>query len=76
MRAVVAYVTGAVLREIDTTPDLGGVPMNAYDSAIDPAEFPHVRELAPVLSEYDHESEFDFGLDLLISALELASPAR
>jgi hypothetical protein len=50
--------------------------MNAYDSAIDPAEFPHVRELAPVISEYDHESEFDFGLDLLISALELASPAR
>jgi hypothetical protein len=56
MRAVVAYVTGAVLREIETTPDL--------------------LELAPVLSEYDHESEFDFGLDLLISALELASPAR
>jgi hypothetical protein len=37
MRAVVAYVTGAVLREIETTPHLGGVPMNAHDSAIDPA---------------------------------------
>jgi hypothetical protein len=40
MRAAVAYVTGAVLREIETTPHLGGVPMNAHDSAIDPAWVP------------------------------------
>ena len=37
MRPAVAYVTGAVLRKIETTPHLGGVPMNAHDSAIDPA---------------------------------------
>jgi hypothetical protein len=40
MRPAVAYVTGAVLRKIETTPHLGGVPMNAHDSAIDPAWVP------------------------------------
>ncbi|OLT29447.1 hypothetical protein BJF79_40805 [Actinomadura sp. CNU-125] len=72
MRALMAYALGAQLREIgfgkwlhhlDTSP--------AADFArLDAAEFPHVIAFASELAEHDPEADFEFGLDLLIGALE------
>ncbi|QFG24358.1 TetR/AcrR family transcriptional regulator [Actinomadura sp. WMMB 499] len=71
-RALMAYALGTQLREIgfgkwlhhlDTSP--------AADFArLDADEFPHVIALAAELSRHDPEADFEFGLDLLISALE------
>ena len=32
-------------------------------------EFPRIREVAPHFAEIDHDGEFEFGLDLILSAL-------
>ncbi len=32
-------------------------------------DFPHLRELAPVLADYDGEAELDQGLSILLSGL-------
>lgn len=69
LRAIVAYVTGALMREAETTPALGGVAMTQYSSPLDPAEYPLVTAAAPTLATYDHAREFEHGLDLLIRAL-------
>ena len=42
----------------------------AYD-ALSPDEFPRVREAARLLAAHDVEKEFELGLDLLLSGLEL-----
>lgn len=39
------------------------------------SELPHVIEAARYLATCDHLAEFDYGLDLLITALELQLPA-
>ncbi|WP_245592433.1 TetR/AcrR family transcriptional regulator [Actinomadura rifamycini] len=77
-RALMAYALGTQMREIgfgkwlhhlDTSP--------AADFArLDPGEFPHVIALAGELSRHDPEADFEFGLDLLIAALEALPRAR
>ena len=37
--------------------------------ALSPEEFPNLRELGPQLERVDHDAEFEFGLDLLLSGL-------
>ncbi|WP_370947664.1 TetR/AcrR family transcriptional regulator C-terminal domain-containing protein [Amycolatopsis sp. cg5] len=69
LRAIVAYITGALMREAETTPALGGVPISPYASPIDATEYPLVAAASPTLAGYDHALEFDQGLDLLIQAL-------
>ncbi len=48
-------------------PDAASRP--AYES-LDEAEFPRVREAARLLPSHDVESEFELGLDALLSGLE------
>ena len=48
--------------------DLGGVERRLAE--LRAAGLPHVVEAAPDLAVCDHEEEFEFGLDLLIVALE------
>ncbi|MEV5823984.1 TetR/AcrR family transcriptional regulator C-terminal domain-containing protein [Spirillospora sp. NPDC052242] len=77
-RALMAYALGTQMREIgfgkwlhhlDTSP--------AADFArLDPDEFPHVIALGAELSRHDPEADFEFGLDLLIAALEALPRAR
>lgn len=72
-RALLAYAVGAQMRELrlaETFANLG-TPEHAAFAELDPDEFPHVIALAPVLREHDPEADFEFGLDLLITALEL-----
>ena len=72
MRAVVNYVLGSLVSEASLTEARW-----ASDDGprLDPAELDAaglvtVRELLPALMEHDTEADFEFGLELLISALD------
>lgn len=69
MRAVLSYLIGSLLREVATTPELGGVALTPF-VGVSAELFPRVVALADELDRQDHEVEFEFGLELLIDALE------
>jgi AcrR family transcriptional regulator len=76
MRALMAYALGAQMREIGQAKAMDNFPRSeAALASLDPEEFPHVIALAPDLVRHDPESDFEFGLDLLINALD-ALPRR
>ncbi|BCY08642.1 TetR/AcrR family transcriptional regulator C-terminal domain-containing protein [Actinoplanes sp. L3-i22] len=67
LRAVLAYLIGTLLRELDAAPTAGGTAERLGE--LTAAGLPHVAEAAPYLSVIDHRAEFDYGLDLLIDAI-------
>lgn len=69
LRAVVSYLLGAVMREAATSPDLGGIALMPF-SGVDAEVFPLAAEVLDELGRIDHDQEFEFGLELLITALE------
>jgi AcrR family transcriptional regulator len=72
MRALLAYAVGAQMREVGAAKMLDYLPKdreNPFDF-LDPAEFPHVVALQQDLLSHDPETDFEFGLGLLIAALE------
>jgi AcrR family transcriptional regulator len=71
MRALLAYAIGAQMREAGAAKMLDRPHVR-----LDPAEFPLVASLAAELLTHDPETDFEFGLDLLISALENLERAR
>ncbi|MEV4253548.1 TetR/AcrR family transcriptional regulator C-terminal domain-containing protein [Spirillospora sp. NPDC049652] len=73
MRALLAYAVGTQMRELRIAETFANLGTPAGDSfaGLDPDEFPHVIALAPELADNDTEADFEFGLDLLITALEL-----
>ncbi|NDU71247.1 TetR family transcriptional regulator [Actinomadura sp. DSM 109109] len=72
MRALIAYALGAQMREIAMAKMMGHLDETGAESwtRLDPEEFPHVLAFGPALAEDDPETDFEFGLDLLIAALE------
>jgi len=72
MRAIIAYALGAQLRETDMVKMLDYLPPDpaASFAELDPVEFPHVTALAKELTAHDPESDFEFGLELFISAID------
>lgn len=72
MRAVVNYILGCLVQEATLTEarwaSEGHPLVNLAD--LDAAGLVHVRELLPALAEHDSEADFEFGLELLISALD------
>jgi AcrR family transcriptional regulator len=66
MRALLAYAIGAQLRESGAAKMLDRHPVGRVEAA----EFPRVAALAAELVDHDPETDFEFGLDLLIGALE------
>ncbi|TDD63981.1 TetR/AcrR family transcriptional regulator [Actinomadura rubrisoli] len=72
MRALLAYALGTQMREIGAVKMLDhlvGTPAESF-ARLDPEEFPHVTALGPQLARHDPETDFEFGLDLLIRALD------
>jgi len=69
LRAVLSYLIGTLLREVATTPELGGVALTPF-VGVSAELFPRVVALAVELDHQDHDVEFEFGLELLIDALE------
>jgi AcrR family transcriptional regulator len=84
VRTFVAYVAGALMREVGVTPGLEPQRPLGQDPAVlaadrpflDPAEFPQVMSLATELLNRDFDADFEFGLDLLVRALTDLWPAR
>ncbi|GLZ31903.1 TetR family transcriptional regulator [Lentzea sp. NBRC 105346] len=69
IRVLVSFLLGTLIREMATTPELGGVALSPYQP-VDAMTFPRTAEVLDSLGEYDHDLEFEFGLELLIKALE------
>jgi AcrR family transcriptional regulator len=69
MRVFIAYIVGSLLREVGVTPTPAPVRAGVRVDNADPALFPVIGELAPILRESDHEAEFEFGLELLVRAI-------
>ncbi|XRQ05011.1 TetR/AcrR family transcriptional regulator [Actinomadura welshii] len=72
MRALLAYALGAQLREAGMSKMLGHLAETGAETwtRLDPDEFPHVIAAAPAMADIDAEADFEFGLDLLIGALD------
>lgn len=76
LRMFIAYIVGSLLREVGVTPSFPPVhPRAIIAEGVDPALFPQVSSLAPLLDECDDEAEFEFGLEMLIQAI-VAHAAR
>jgi len=66
MRTFVAYALGGLLNEAR----LNEYQPDAADKAhVDPERFPNIAELGWSLTHADHDKDFEFGLELLISAV-------
>ncbi len=77
-----SYVYGHVIQEVSTpmssSSDSPGSPGSSRDDAA-LGEFPHLREMGEHATkhEYSFDGEFEFGLGLILDALEAArSPSR
>lgn len=76
MRALLAYAMGAHMRELGaakmyTLPRDPAQPLRELDAG----EYPHVVDMREALLRHDPETDFEFGLDLLMTALD-ALPRR
>jgi TetR/AcrR family tetracycline transcriptional repressor len=70
VRAVLAYVVGTLLREVTAGPVFSDAEGAARrQAALAASGLPHVVESAAHLAVCDHDGEFAYGLDLLITAL-------
>ena len=66
MRTFVAYALGGLLNEarLNAYPD-----RSEKGGRVDPARFPNIAELGRSLTHADHDKDFEYGLELLISAV-------
>jgi TetR/AcrR family tetracycline transcriptional repressor len=68
-RALSNYTFGYAMSEIrGFALEPHGSRPGAY--SLSPREFPRISELKPQLENVDHDAEFEFGLDLILSGLE------
>jgi AcrR family transcriptional regulator len=70
-----SYVYGHVIQEISLRFDSSEQTAESTEEILDPADmgdYPHLAELAAeaMTSPYDIESEFEFGLDLILDTLD------
>jgi AcrR family transcriptional regulator len=72
MRALLAYAIGAQMREVGAAKLLDYLPKQAAErfDRLDPEQFPHVASFQEELLRHDPETDFEFGLDLMLSALD------
>jgi AcrR family transcriptional regulator len=71
LRAFIAYITGCLLREVGVAPSLKHpAEATATSGQPDSAEFPLLTKLAGELGERDHDADFEFGLNLLVAAVD------
>jgi TetR/AcrR family tetracycline transcriptional repressor len=72
LRAVLAFLIGTLMREVDAAPTFSGADVaGAHDRLADleGSGLPAVSAAAPYLAVCDHEAEFEFGLGILLDAL-------
>jgi TetR/AcrR family tetracycline transcriptional repressor len=74
MRSVLAFLIGTLLREVSASPTFSGENLGGVErrrAELTASKLPHVGAAAPYLAICDHAEEFAFGLDLLVTAVEL-----
>jgi AcrR family transcriptional regulator len=72
LRAFVAFQTGSLLRELGASPSLSGLSpegVTARREELARSDFPAVAAAAAELAACRHDAEYDFGIELLLSAL-------
>ncbi|MEU4248011.1 TetR/AcrR family transcriptional regulator C-terminal domain-containing protein [Amycolatopsis sp. NPDC026612] len=72
LRAVLAFLIGTLMREVDAAPTFSGTDPDALRRRLADLEgsgLPAVSAAAPFLAVCDHEAEFAFGLRILLDAL-------
>ncbi|MEV4052499.1 TetR/AcrR family transcriptional regulator C-terminal domain-containing protein [Amycolatopsis sp. NPDC049688] len=67
LRAVLAFLFGTLMREVEAAPTFSGAHRLAE---LEGSGLPAVAAAAPFLAVCDHEAEFEFGLGILLDALE------
>ena len=65
MRTFVAYALGGLMNEAR----LSEYQPTAESGRVDPVRFPNIAEVGWSLTHADHDKDFEFGLELLISAV-------
>jgi Tetracyclin repressor-like, C-terminal domain len=70
----VGFILGSLIHQVSVA-EAGTAGLDAVDkatlvAALEQAEYTNVRDLLPVLAEHDHDGDFEFGLELLIGAME------
>jgi AcrR family transcriptional regulator len=72
MRTFVAYALGGLINEVrlsEYQPPTDG-------ARVDPVRFPNIAEVGWSLTHADHDKDFEFGLELLITAVSALPSAR
>ncbi|WP_410611776.1 TetR/AcrR family transcriptional regulator C-terminal domain-containing protein [Amycolatopsis sp. lyj-109] len=67
LRAVLAFLIGTLMREVEAAPTFGGSVQRLAD--LEGSGLPAVSLAAPFLAVCDHEAEFEFGLRIMLDAL-------
>ncbi|RAY16291.1 TetR/AcrR family transcriptional regulator [Actinomadura craniellae] len=73
MRALMAYAFGSQLREAGLSKFLREQPGGLADGLreLDATGFPHVAAVPDELAEHGSDADFEFGLELFLSAIEV-----
>ncbi|WP_410671735.1 TetR/AcrR family transcriptional regulator C-terminal domain-containing protein [Amycolatopsis sp. cmx-4-68] len=72
LRAVLAFLIGTLMREVNAAPTFSGADPDGVSRRLADLEasgLPAVSAAAPFLAVCDHEAEFEFGLEILLDAL-------
>ena len=73
VRTVVSFVIGSLMHEagVDQLAEQPSAPdLAAFATSLDEAHYAQVRAVLPMLIQHDHDAEFEFGLELLIGAMQ------
>lgn len=82
VRALAAYLTGTLIREVGSTPGSTPAPGTGFDADDDrrprlrPAEFPQITGLAAELALADPDADFELGLELLVLGMNALLAVR
>jgi len=69
LRAVLAFLIGTLMREVDAAPTFSATASPGRLAELTGSGLPAVSAAAPYLAVCDHEAEFEFGLGILLDAL-------
>jgi AcrR family transcriptional regulator len=71
MRTFLAFLIGTLMREVSAGPAGDAEAIRSRQAQLAESGLPMVVEAAPYLAARDHEAEFEFGLRVLLEALEV-----
>lgn len=70
VRTFVSFILGHLMHQVSVAERPEPEDTAELAGALELAHYTNVRDLLPVLAEHDHDGDFEFGLELLISAME------